>query len=446
MNLKDLHIKLTNNSAGHWFSQLVLSVTFLVNMVSAHSQDDYTDNNSLRSEDRTYVDYIKTVRLQPSNLETGAPLYILGSSEPMVLSFDDLSGAMPQYQLIALLCDKNWNFYDMYPSEYLTGYTEEIITNYRKSFVANTPYTNYVCTFPGENMKPARSGNYLLVIFDADNEIAVLSRRLYVAENAGKFEIEMMPSTTVEDRRYKQESQFVFSTGLKIENPLDQISATVVQNFRQDMQINNVKPAFVRDNKFHFDRPGTFVFDGNSEFRNFDTRSFRHYGERNAKIVRDDSGVLNFVIIPDQKRTFKVYESIPDIDGQYIVRADEMREPDIEAEYTLVHFQLQMPEPIKNGNIYLTGAFTNWQATTDYLMKWNKEAGAYQCSLKLKQGYYNYAYGFSDGKGGLNLSTFEGNHSITVNTYTYLVYYYDITLNTDRIIGARIIKNTNQKF
>jgi hypothetical protein len=267
-----------------------------------------------------------------------------------------------------------------------------------------------------------------------------------VAENAGKFDIEMMPSTIVEDRRYRQESQFIFTTGLALENPINQLSALVIQNYRQDLYIANVSPVFVRDNTYHFNKQGTFVFDGNAEFRNFDTRSFRHQGERNAKIYRDESGVLNYELVKDQKRTYKVYETIPDIDGQFIIRADEMRDPDIEAEYTLVHFTLEMPAPVTDGNIYLTGSFANWQAEEEYLMKWNNDTKSYQCSVKLKQGYYNYAYGFSNGKGGLNLSTIEGNHSITLNTYTYLVYYYDITLNTDRIIGARVEKNTNQKF
>jgi len=428
------------------FIQFVLLITFFFSIHIAQAQSDYTDDHALRAEDRVYVDYIKTVRLQPFTLETGAPVFMIGSSEPMVLSFDDLSDNMPQYQLLAILCDKNWNMYDMYPNEYLNGFTEENITTYRKSFVAATPYTNYSCRFPSENMKPSRSGNYLLVVYDADNETPVLSRRLYVAENAGKFDIEMMPSTIVEDRRYRQESQFIFTTGLALENPINQLSALVIQNYRQDLYIANVSPVFVRDNTYHFNKQGTFVFDGNAEFRNFDTRSFRHQGERNAKIYRDESGVLNYELVKDQKRTYKVYETIPDIDGQFIIRADEMRDPAIEAEYTLVHFTLEMPAPVTDGNIYLTGSFANWQAEEEYLMKWNNDTKSYQCSVKLKQGYYNYAYGFSNGKGGLNLSTIEGNHSITLNTYTYLVYYYDITLNTDRIIGARVEKNTNQKF
>jgi hypothetical protein len=71
-------------------------------------------------------------------------------------------------------------------------------------------------------------------------------------------------------------------------------------------------------------------------------------------------------------------------------------------------------------------------------MKYNFEQKAYECRIQLKQGYYNYQYVTIE-KGKLDFTYIEGNHAITENSYTILVYYHDFRGGYDRLIGHNVI-------
>ena len=114
----------------------------------------------------------------------------------------------------------------------------------------------------------------------------------------------------------------------------------------------------------------------------------------------------------------------------------------IESDYAFVHFLLPVPEPYADGEVFLIGSFTNWRLDQFSKLNYNKESGAYETTLILKQGYYDYNYVFlpnESTKG--DISKIEGNHSDTENSYYIYVYYRDQGELYDRLIAIQTISS-----
>ena len=69
-------------------------------------------------------------------------------------------------------------------------------------------------------------------------------------------------------------------------------------------------------------------------------------------------------------------------------------------------------------------------------MKYNYSKKAYEASIFLKQGYYNYMYALNDTiTKQVDISFIEGTHYQTRNTYQIYVYYKKTGEKYDRLIG-----------
>jgi hypothetical protein len=96
--------------------------------------------------------------------------------------------------------------------------------------------------------------------------------------------------------------------------------------------------------------------------------------------------------------------------------------------------------------MYVSGAFNNWNFNNDNRMTYDPDKAQYQCTILLKQGWYNYEYIFlRDGETRAEPSVFEGNHYETENEYLILVYYRNPTDRYDRLAGSQITKSTQLK-
>jgi hypothetical protein len=97
--------------------------------------------------------------------------------------------------------------------------------------------------------------------------------------------------------------------------------------------------------------------------------------------------------------------------------------------------------------VYLFGELTNYASDTSGKMVFNKERGAYEKTLLLKQGYYNYAYVTKplSGKGLPDFSQTEGDYWGTENSYTILVYYRPFGARADELIGTASLNSAFQQ-
>jgi hypothetical protein len=75
-------------------------------------------------------------------------------------------------------------------------------------------------------------------------------------------------------------------------------------------------------------------------------------------------------------------------------------------------------------------------------MTYNSEKSAYEATLYLKQGYYNYIYVFlPDDSEVCDETLTEGNHYETENDYTILFYHRPTASRYDQLVGIKKINS-----
>lgn len=417
---------------------------FLLTSGSAalHAQEDtveyYTDN-VLRYDDRTYLPTIATVLLSPDIPSMLPPIIQLGSSEKLFLSFDDLAGDYKTLSYTVVHCSATWEPSNCAVTDYIDGFTDQSISNY--SFSRNTlqRYTHYEAQFPHEQFQLLLSGNYILKVFqDNDQEKLVLTRRFMIYETKVNLTGDVHAPTIVADRNYKQEVDFTVSyTISEITNPFQEIYPVILQNGRWDNAVTGLQPQFLMNQELRYDYEDVNVFKGGKEYRWFDTRTLRLNTERVEKIDKD-SGAYHVYLLPDERRTYKRYMNNADINGKFLVHTQDNADSETESEYCYVHFFLPWPMPEPGGNMYVLGSMTDWQCTSKNKMSYNKERRGYEATLYLKQGYYNYEYGFlKDKEKAADNYVAEGMNQETENDYWVLIYFRKVGARTDELIAVK---------
>jgi hypothetical protein len=413
-----------------------------------HTGDaDYYTEGRMSYEDRNYYPRIKSVQLYREGWVLSWPLINLNSAEKLVLSFDDLEGDVKNYRYTLIHCDAAWRKSPLLQQEYLSGFFEEDITDYKFSFNTLQRYTHYSLTFPTETMLPTLSGNYILSVYpDGKPEEPVLTRRFMIAEQRLGISGSVNRPVVSEYRNYRQEIDFVIDkSGYRIANPYRDLRVVVMQNSRWDNAITTLKPLYVKGDLLDYNYEEENVFNGGNEYRWFDIKSLGFISEYIERVYRDSAG-FHVLLKPAQRKTFRVYISEKDINGRMFIKSDDnIIDSDIEAEYVYVHFSLAYDAPLAGGGVYIHGALSGWQFRPEAMMTYNYSLKAYEAVLYLKQGYYNYQYVYlENGSSRGDESLLEGTHYETENDYTILVYCRDEGSVFDKLIAVEFL-NTYQR-
>ena len=134
-----------------------------------------------RLPDVVYMPNIKTVQLFQQNNQESLPIINLNSLDLLELHFDDLDGYPKNYYYSFELCNADWSPADLSPFDYIHGYQNQQLTEYRMSSVAMAKYVHYQTLLPDKNCTPTKSGNYLLKVYlDADTAQLAFTKRFYV--------------------------------------------------------------------------------------------------------------------------------------------------------------------------------------------------------------------------------------------------------------------------
>lgn len=371
--------------------------------------------------------------------ELSLPIWDLGSSKFLRLSFDVLGEQTKEYSYTFIHCNSDWTRSDLDKSEYIDGYFEDQISEYQSSFNTTVNYIHYSLQLPNDYMRPTVSGNYVLQVYENTNpENIIFQKRFMVVER--KTDIKAL------SRNMNQGAYFYNDQELEIvvkyfEDQFYDISQNlkvqVLKNKNWSGYLELTRPDIIKDNEFTFNDFTKLKFKGGNEFHHFNTKDIHHYLENIVNISFVDSR-YHFQLLENTDRTFQDYIYVPDINGQYKIDVSGSDYSATEADYSYVYFTLKMNVPVQLGDIYVWGGLTNYNFSNDNKMHYNFEQKAYECRLLLKQGYYNYQYVLME-KGKPNFEYIEGNHAITENSYTILVYYHDFRKNYDRLIGQNEI-------
>ena len=107
-----------------------------------------------------------------------------------------------------------------------------------------------------------------------------------------------------------------------IPNPYSDIKIILKQNNREDNDITNLKPLFVKQNQLIYDYEEGNTFESGNEFRYFDTKSIRYHSEKIKEIEFDNE--INVELFTDVSKTFDEFISLGDINGNFIINKQEL--------------------------------------------------------------------------------------------------------------------------
>lgn len=418
------------------------------NSAIAQPAYDYFDENYKRYHNYVYIPTIKTVLLHVDGFELTPPMLELNGKERLRLSFDDMDTEQRDLWYSIEHCNADWQASALPTNMYIQGQFQDFISDFQYSFNTRTNYIHYSVVFPSDNMKITRSGNYLLKVYENnDPEQLVLTRRFMVYEQKAKITTALRRPVPPSLRETHQEIDFeVDFSALQVVNPQENVKVSVMQNFRWDNAMYQIKPFFVRDRKLIFDYDdGTNCFPAGNEFRFFDVRSIRVQMERVWRIVTDSTPVV-IHLMPDAVRSFGNYVTYQESNGAFFVRTtDGGRNHAIDADYVWVNFYLPYESPFIDGNLYVFGALSDWQFKEDFKMFYDYQNKAYRARILLKQGFYNFIYSFlpnSKQKGDDSLM--EGDFFQTENDYYIMVYQRALMNNFDELVGFLKVNTVKQ--
>lgn len=385
------------------------------------------------------ADNIRTVRFLTKGLDLSLPMLSMGTSDRIAFSFDDLDADRKDYYYTVKLCNYDWTPSQIQAFEYLDGFEHNQINNFNYSYGTLQPYTHYSVELPNDDMRLTKPGNYVLLVYlDDDPEQVVLTHRFYISEQRVHIKGIAQPAVNVRYRKTHQQVNFtVDHPGYQIDNPFDEVKVVILQNHRSDNAISGLRPTFVQDQKLIYNYEEGNIFPALKEFRWLDTRSIMVLEER-IKMRERMLGREHVWIAPDNIRSYDKYFFRRDINGNFLIDVREMDVPDLNADYVHVHITVPFSNPLPTGDLYVMGGFNYWQKTAENLMAYNESRQAYEATLILKQGYYNYLIGFLEHlEAEMDFDLIEGNYFETENDYTVFIYHRPFGQVFDALIGVR---------
>lgn len=362
---------------------------------------------------------IKTIQLRPLGENQFSAIVPLGTV--LNLSFDDLDADSKTYQYKVELMSFDWKPTSLASSQYINGFEQNEILDYENSFNTLQSYTHYSVNIPNENTIITQSGNYLISVLDEDDNI-LFSRRCVFYEDKTIVGVSVIRSRESKTINQKQTVQFVVNhQNLIINNPNQEVKVTLLQNDNWSTAINNLEPNFFKPNQLVYNYTLKTNFWGGNEFLHFDNKAIQNTSVTVAKTERKD--VFHNHLRPQEERANKPYTYNPDINGQFVIRTIDNSDINLEADYAKVHFYLDAFEPYYNKDVYVYGAFNNFQLLPENKMTYNKKEEVYQANILLKQGFYNYSFVTKDQTEIVKLHEIDGSFFETENKYTVIVYY-----------------------
>ena len=385
-------------------------------------------------------DYIKTIQFTGQADLTGTPVIRLNNQ--LKLTFDDIRARVADFYYTIEHYNYDWTPSKLAKNEYIEGFDNIRIFDFKNSLTTLQPYTHYELRLPNKNTRRLKvTGNYMLKIFNSDRQL-VFSRKFMVFKNLVNVKTQVRRSRDLKEIGQKQLLQYrVGRDGFIFKNPEQTVNTVIVQNNDYKSAIYGIKPQFTSGNELVFNYPKKTSFYGGNEYLFFDNRDIR-------VALMNIQRVELFELYHTYLRTNRVRENReyvynPDINGSFRINTTQGEDVDRESEYAVVHFSLDCRKDLNGGELHVYGRFNNYSLTDETNLEYNKKNGLFETQILLKQGFYNYKYVYLSAEGEFNDHFISGSFDITENDYTILVYYRDIGARFDSLIGVGSASSRN---
>jgi hypothetical protein len=403
---------------------------FLFQILEGHAQ----------VEETIEPEYIRTIEFKGTASQSRLPIIELG--QKLQLSFDDIIGNEADYFYTIEHFNFDWTPSDLSKGEYLDGFDDVRIETYENSFNTLQLYSNYKLSIPNRETRALKkSGNYLLRIFNDDGEI-VFSRKFMVLERLLSVAVEIKRSRIIKNIDQQQVVQFkINAPNLLLINPKQNVKTLVLQNNNLKTAITDLKPLYTIGSELIYRYDQEAAFWGGNEFLFFDNKDIRS-ATNGVRAVALNELYENF-LFTNIDRSVRPYTYNPDINGNFQVRnLYASQNQNIEADYVLMHFNLQHYGSLGDKEIHIYGNFNNWTIDQTTYMRYNEKTDTYQNTRIFKQGFYNYKYVMVNRDGSVEQGPISGNFWETENQYTVLVYYRAPGSRFDRLMGEGSANST----
>lgn len=397
----------------------------------------FAANNDEQLHTAIFNPTFKTLKAQHSKGFMYPLVLKAGSDEKIIVSFDELSDEFRYLRCRLVHCNADWTKSSLLDSEIVDGFNEMLVEDYAFSSNTFVHYVNYRIEIPSPDIRPLVSGNYVLQIYEEnDEDNTLLQLRFSVDE--GLVDIYASASGNTDrgfNTGWQQVSLTVSTENYRIRDPYSDIIVVVVQNDRYDNAVTLKSPMRVTGNEVVYEHIPSLIFPAGNEFRRFETvrtdypgigiDSIRYYGQLYHVYLHNDKERATIPYSYDQTQF-----------GRFMVREYNATDSDLGADYVSVHFTLEFPE-IMNADVYVDGGMTLHTFSEANRMYYDRDSNQYKLTLPLKQGSYNYQYlVLPHGETRADVMPIEGNHYETVNEYTIKVFESRPGARADRLIGS----------
>ena len=402
--------------------QLTITLLLFV-LLNGKSQQSYVSKN------------IKSIKLLSHNINSSYP--IIGFNDLLELSFDDLDADEKNYYFEINHFDYKWKPSRLLKSEYLNGFDDVRIDNYKNSFNTLQAYTHYKLRLQKNDFSFKISGNYSISIHLSSGE-KVFEKRFSVLENLTKLSMSISKSNKINDIKSLQNIDVTLNCNncSNTFNNSSILKLVVIKNYNWNTSIIISKPSYVLNNKIIYK---DIVFKGGNEYLSFDTSNIISTNYRVHKT--ELKNLYNNYIVSDFERTNNKYEFNPDKNGSYILNSMFSY---IENDYSNVHFTLYPNFVELDSKVYVIGEFNDFNPNENH--KLTLRENKFEGNFKFKQGYYNYIYCYQNSTNPETINYFRGDFWQTENLYSALLYEKKLNDNYFKLIGhssisSSIIKN-----
>lgn len=427
----------------------LLTLIFLIVGVFGCVEAENTSTGIFDSRFRTITVEVEGNRLAP-------PVIGMNSDDRLKIGFDCLAEEREYLRYSIYHCDADWRISDLVDSEVFDGFNLGDVDTYAFSRATTTHYVHYSITLPNKDFQFRLSGNYLLRVFPEDDpDSTLLQVRFMVSEGAVGVRGEATSRTDVDYNGSHQQLELeVDLRSCYVRDVFNDLKVVVTQNGRVDNVAVVTHPSRVSGSKLVYEHIPQLIFPAGNEYRRMETVTMQYPG-MGVESIDFHYPYYHHFLNTATPRYSQLYRYDQTQHGRFFVREYNSADSDVEADYSVVHFVLDML-PLPDSDVYLDGDFVNRRFDESTRMHYDPEAGVYHRELLLKQGAYNFQYlalpknavaeskrsraAFNNGVAqSASTAEVEGDFYQTVNEYGVAVYYRTPGERYDRLLGYTVI-------
>lgn len=384
-----------------------------------------------------YNEQVKTLQVIVNQDWQSPAVMRLGTNDLLEISFDELSHVYHRFNYRIEHCEADWSeSKDIFESDWLEGFNNNLIEDYVNSLNTTVLYTHYCFQIPNERCRLKMSGNYRIHIYDEDkDDVEILCAEFRVVEPIMAVGISVSTNTEIDfNKCHQQVSMKVDYKGLNVTNEDNQIWTVVMQNGREDNWKQNVKPNYVKVEGLQWEHNRELIFDAGNEYHKFEVLDVSHPTMGIDHIYWDGDFYHAYPFANVARRSY-LYDQ--DANGSFLIRNSDNIDNERTCDYVYINYRF-LSVPKYEADVIIDGNWTTGNPN-DYVMTYNDADKCYEACILQKQGYYSYQYLLRDANNITRIFPEEGSFFETENKYQAFVYYKGLLDRTWRLVGYQQI-------